>query len=79
MAGHLEKFFEPRSVAIIGASSTPHKPGNDVVRNILANEYSGKLYLVNPERSAFNKHQDGELCRWWCHSDCQRPRSGRRC
>ena len=49
MAVHLEKFFEPRSVAVIGASSTPHKPGNDVVRNILANEYSGKLYLVNPK------------------------------
>ena len=27
----------------------PHKPGNDVVRNILTNEYSGKLYLVNPK------------------------------
>lgn len=44
-----EKFFEPRSVAVIGASAVPHKPGNDVVRNILANGYSGKLYLVNPK------------------------------
>lgn len=49
MAGNLEKFFEPKSVVIIGASSVPHKPGNDVVRNILANGYSGKLYLVNPK------------------------------
>jgi len=49
MAGNLEKFFQPRSVAVIGASATPHKPGNDVIRNILANGYTGKLYLVNPK------------------------------
>jgi acyl-CoA synthetase (NDP forming) len=44
-----EKFFEPKSVAIVGASATAHKPGNDVIRNILANNYSGKIYLVNPK------------------------------
>jgi acyl-CoA synthetase (NDP forming) len=49
VTAHLEKFFEPKSVVVIGASATPHKPGNDVIRNILANEYSGKLYLVNPK------------------------------
>ena len=49
MAGNLGKFFEPKSVVVIGASSAPHKPGNDVVRNILANGYAGKLYLVNPK------------------------------
>jgi len=45
----LKRFFEPESVVIVGASATPHKPGNDVIRNILANEYGGKLYLVNPK------------------------------
>ena len=49
MTARLEKFFEPESVVIIGASATPHKPGNDVIRNILANHYPGKLYLVNPK------------------------------
>ena len=49
MAGNLEKFFEPKSVVVVGASSVPRKPGNDVIRNILANEYPGKLYLVNPK------------------------------
>lgn len=34
---------------MIGASATPHKPGNDVVLNILANDYAGKLFLVNPK------------------------------
>ncbi len=49
MAGNLQKFFEPKSVVVVGASSVPRKPGNDVIRNILANEYPGKLYLVNPK------------------------------
>jgi acyl-CoA synthetase (NDP forming) len=47
--GKLGPFFEPQSVAIIGASATPHKPGNDVIKNILANDYAGKLFLVNPK------------------------------
>ena len=45
----LDRFFTPRSVAIIGASFTPGKPGHEVIRNVLANEFSGKLYLVNPK------------------------------
>ena len=48
MTSNLEIFFEPRSVVVIGASATAHKAGNDVIKNILANEYPGKLYLVNP-------------------------------
>jgi acyl-CoA synthetase (NDP forming) len=41
-------FFEPRSVVVVGASATVGKPGNDVIHNILANEFKGKLYLINP-------------------------------
>jgi acyl-CoA synthetase (NDP forming) len=48
LSNQLDKFFEPKSVVVIGASAKPHKPGNDVIKNILANEYSGRLYLVNP-------------------------------
>ena len=48
-AGGLANFFEPENVAIIGASNTPHKAGNDVIQNILANDFSGNLYLVNPK------------------------------
>jgi acetate---CoA ligase (ADP-forming) len=49
MADSLDKFFHPKSVVIIGASATPHKPGNDVIRNIQANGFRGKIYLVNPK------------------------------
>ncbi len=48
-AGTLRPFFEPASVAVVGASGTPGKPGHEVVRNILANGYQGRLYLVNPQ------------------------------
>ncbi len=41
-------FFAPESVAIVGASATPGKPGNTVIENILANGYPGKVYPVNP-------------------------------
>jgi acetate---CoA ligase (ADP-forming) len=48
MIESLNNFFYPKSVVIVGASATPHKPGNDVIRNIQANAFPGKIYLVNP-------------------------------
>jgi acyl-CoA synthetase (NDP forming) len=48
MKHQFSAFFEPESVVVIGASGTAGKPGNDVIRNILANDFKGKLYLVNP-------------------------------
>jgi acyl-CoA synthetase (NDP forming) len=49
MKGKFSGFFEPDSIVVIGASATSGKSGNVVVRNILANEYTGKLFLVNPK------------------------------
>jgi len=57
VSGSLEVLFEPRSVAVIGASQTPHKAGNDVIKNILANEFGGKLYLVNPKGGEILGHR----------------------
>ncbi len=42
------KFFAPKSVGVIGASATPGKPGNVVLKNIAANGYGGKVIPVNP-------------------------------
>jgi acyl-CoA synthetase (NDP forming) len=53
----LKSFFEPAAVAVIGASQTPHKAGNDVIQNILANEYEGRLYLVNPKGGEILGHK----------------------
>ncbi len=55
--GYLKKFFEPEGVAVIGASGTPHKAGNDVVLNITANGYKGGLYLVNPRGGEILGHK----------------------
>ena len=57
VSGNLIKLFEPQSVAVIGASGTPHKAGNDVIQNILANEYEGQLYLVNPKGGEILGHR----------------------
>jgi acyl-CoA synthetase (NDP forming) len=56
-SGNLEALFEPQRVAVIGASATPHKPGNDVIQNILANEFNGQLYLVNPKGGEILGHR----------------------
>ena len=49
MSTSIDRFFNPKSVAVIGASAAKGKPGNDVLQNIFANEYRGALYLVNPK------------------------------
>lgn len=41
-------FFNPRSVAVIGASDDVRKPGARVLRNLLKHGYEGALYPVNP-------------------------------
>ena len=45
----LTPFFEPKSVAIIGASAVPGKAGHELIRNIQANGYPGRLHPVNPK------------------------------
>jgi len=44
----LKPFFEPESVAVVGASRTPGKGGYNVVENLLRLGYKGKIYPVNP-------------------------------
>ncbi|MDD5711722.1 MAG: acetate--CoA ligase family protein [Smithellaceae bacterium] len=41
--------FEPRSIAVIGASTDKTKVGSAVLRNILAGGYRGKIYPINPK------------------------------
>jgi len=46
---YLSKVFEPASVAIIGASEREDSVGGQVLRNMLASGYQGRLYPVNPK------------------------------
>lgn len=45
----IKYLFEPRSVAVIGASASPDKVGFKIVQNILSGGYQGKVYPVNPK------------------------------
>ncbi len=44
-----ERLLNPRSVAVIGASTNPKKIGYVVVENLKNNGYQGKVYPVNPK------------------------------
>jgi acetyl coenzyme A synthetase (ADP forming)-like protein len=44
----LKCFFEPKSVAIVGASRNPLKFGHSLLQNLLDLEFKGKIYVVNP-------------------------------
>ncbi|HBV99500.1 MAG: acyl-CoA synthetase [Peptococcaceae bacterium BICA1-7] len=46
--GVLNSFFSPGSVAVIGASKTPGKIGNAIVKNMVGSGYKGDIYPVNP-------------------------------
>jgi acetate---CoA ligase (ADP-forming) len=45
----LEIFFNPRAVAVIGASRTPGKLGHAVLHNVVEHGYQGAIYPVNPQ------------------------------
>jgi len=45
----LEMFFNPRGVAVIGASRNEHKLGHGVLRNMIQYGYPGRIYPVNPK------------------------------
>jgi acetyl coenzyme A synthetase (ADP forming)-like protein len=49
---NLKRIFEPRAVAIVGASGTPNKIGNVLLRNLLDAKFAGKIYPVNPKYPA---------------------------
>jgi acetate---CoA ligase (ADP-forming) len=44
----IDALFRPKSVAIIGASATPGKIGNNVLSNLIKGGYTGKIYPINP-------------------------------
>lgn len=57
MKQNLDAIFNPRSAAIIGASSQPGAIGNVVWKNILDAGYQGKLYPVNPKYTDIDGHK----------------------
>ncbi len=47
-AGTVDPFFNPGSIALIGASKTPGKGGNIILRNLLKAGFQGRIYPINP-------------------------------
>jgi len=51
MAQDLDFLFNPRSVAVIGASDNPLKWGNWISKSLLESSWEGNVYLVNAKGS----------------------------
>ncbi len=47
----LEDIFQPRSVAILGASRAPQKWGHVAARQLIEGGFEGEVYLINPSSS----------------------------
>ena len=43
------QFFNPKSIAVIGASSKKNKLGYSLLRNLIDYRYKGKIYPINPK------------------------------
>ncbi|MCU0372350.1 MAG: CoA-binding protein, partial [Ignavibacteria bacterium] len=54
MTVELDKFFYPKSIAVIGASSKPGTLGYELLGNLMKFGYNGKLFPVNPKADAIH-------------------------
>lgn len=48
MASDLTRLFEPRAVAVVGASADPQKRGHIILKNIVDGGFAGPVYPINP-------------------------------
>ncbi len=48
----LENFFNPHSVAIVGASHQKGKVGYEILKNMIDAGYEGRIFPINPNRQA---------------------------
>lgn len=53
----MERFFEAKSVAVIGVSSSPTNLGRAIVFNLMEFQYQGLIYLVGPKGGVFAGHK----------------------
>jgi acetyltransferase len=45
----LDKVFRPKSIAVIGATSRPGTIGREIVNNLIAYDFKGQVFPVNPK------------------------------
>ena len=44
-----QQLINPVSIVIVGGSNDSSKPGGKVLKNLIDNNFGGKLYVVNPK------------------------------
>ncbi|MFH1592572.1 MAG: CoA-binding protein [Candidatus Woesearchaeota archaeon] len=44
---NLDKFFKPKSIAVVGVSRNPSKVGHVLYRNLIDGKFPGKIFIVN--------------------------------
>jgi acetate---CoA ligase (ADP-forming) len=54
---NLERLLRPRSVAVVGASSTPGALGASVVANLERMGFGGEIHLINPKRDSIGERR----------------------
>lgn len=54
MPKDLSALFSPKSVCVIGASRSPEKVGEIILKNIINSKFTGKIYPVNPNIETIN-------------------------
>ncbi|AQT58873.1 bifunctional acetate--CoA ligase family protein/GNAT family N-acetyltransferase [Cellvibrio sp. PSBB023] len=50
----IEQLLKPHSIAVIGASNQPNRPGNAVMRNLLQEQFDGPIMPVTPHYKSVN-------------------------
>src|SRR5690349_6839055 len=51
---NLEALFNPRSIALLGASARPGSVGAVTLRNLLRAGFAGRIDLVNPRQASLS-------------------------
>ena len=54
---HLDRIFEPRSVALFGASTREGSIGRTVAHNLLTGGFAGEIWFVNPKGHVIDGHR----------------------
>jgi acetyltransferase len=65
-ARNLDKLLQPRSVAVIGASSRPGALGQRVLENVIDGGFEGTIFAVNPKQVELDDE-------WWVKSVADLP------
>ncbi len=53
----LHSFFNPTSIAIVGASSHAKKIGNVIIKNLEKSGYRGEIILINPKMNNYGSYR----------------------